>query len=195
MCGAPKSNNDQNITLKVRFHVISIVYRRNFINTLKILCCGPASRAEIACRFKVSSTSEENNYKITERNTLNLSSALLRDRIYAASTACAPTYPNDYSHFGKAHLYGRGKKKFAQHNSIVIKWTVEGKRVDKAFLLQHFSLPLFASPISIRYESIGILNKIIFQFFAPKIPFRWQIQIPLDGHMHILRIICGLLLV
>lgn len=78
-------NNDQNITRKVRFHVISIVCRRNFINTLKILCHGLASRAEIACRFKVSSTTEENNYKITERNTLNLSSALLRSCIYSAS--------------------------------------------------------------------------------------------------------------
>ena len=55
MRGAPKSNNDQNIiTLKVGFHVISIVCQRNFINTLKILRRGLASRAEIACRFMVS---------------------------------------------------------------------------------------------------------------------------------------------
>lgn len=80
MCGAPKSNNDQNITLKVRFHVISIVYQRNFINTSKILCRYLASRGEIAWCFKVSSTPKENNYKITEREHFKFFSSALFKR-------------------------------------------------------------------------------------------------------------------
>ena len=152
MRGAPKSNNDQNITLKVGFHVISIVCQRNFINTLKILRRGPASRAEIACRFKVSSTPEENNYKITERNTLNLSSAFWEAAFVQLPHRSGPDVPRTVVHiFRKVYLNeveGRGRKIFPKRDTIpsLLNRLVERKRVNKAFLLQRFFYPFSRFP-------------------------------------------------